>query len=78
MNATSIRLPTDVLARLQALAQLTGHSQAELISEAILEHLGDLEDLYLSEARLIEVRAGRSKMHSLADVERRLRLVSEL
>ena len=42
--------------------------------EAIKQHLGDLEDLYLAEQRLIDVGAGRSKTHSIDDVERRLGL----
>lgn len=42
--------------------------------EAIRTHLDDLEDLYLAEQRLIEVRAGRSKTHTLEEVERSLGL----
>lgn len=43
--------------------------------EAILEHLDDLEDLYLAEQRLIEIRAGCSKTHIiLEEVERSLGL----
>lgn len=42
--------------------------------EAIKQHIDELEDLYLAEQRLLEVRAGRSKTHSLDDVERSLGL----
>ena len=42
--------------------------------EAIREHLDDLEDLYLAEQRLIDVRAGRSRTVSLDDAERELGL----
>jgi RHH-type rel operon transcriptional repressor/antitoxin RelB len=42
--------------------------------EAIQEHLDDLEDLYLAEQSLIEVRAGRCKTYSLEEVERSLGL----
>ncbi|PCO26307.1 CopG family transcriptional regulator, partial [Morganella morganii] len=31
----------------------------------MLEHLDDLEDLYLAEQRLIDVRAGRSRTYTL-------------
>jgi hypothetical protein len=35
----------------------------------------DLEDLYLAEQRLTDVRAGNSKTHTLDEVERNLGLV---
>ncbi len=72
--AISIRLPSDVEARLQNLATLTGRSKTFYVTEAIVEHLDDLEDLYLAERRLIDVRAGRSATHTLEDVERDLGL----
>ena len=74
MSAVSIRLPDDVSMRLQNLAQLTGRSKTFYMIEAIREHLDDLEDLYIAEKRLIEIRAGRSKTHSLEEVERNLGL----
>ena len=74
MSAVSIRLPDDVSMRLQDLAQATGRTKTFYVREAILEHLGDLEDLYLAEQRLIEIRAGRSKTHTLEEVERSLGL----
>ena len=39
--------------------------------EAIREHLDDLEDLYLSEQRLVAHRAGESQAASLAEVMKR-------
>lgn len=74
MSAVSIRLPDDVSMRLQDLAQLTGRSKTFYMIEAIREHLDDLEDLYIAENRLIEIRAGRSKTYSLDEVERSLGL----
>jgi len=68
----AIRLPADVEHRLDALAQATGRTKTFYVREAILEHLDDLEDLYLAEKRLIEIRAGGSKSHTLEDVERSL------
>lgn len=56
----SIRLPSDVEARLTDLAVRTGRSKTYYATEAIIEHLDDLEDLYLAERELLEVRAGRS------------------
>jgi RHH-type rel operon transcriptional repressor/antitoxin RelB len=74
MSAVSIRLPDDVSTRLQALAEITGRSKTFYMIQAIREHLDDLEDLYIAEQRLIEVRAGRSKTYSLEEVERNLDL----
>jgi RHH-type rel operon transcriptional repressor/antitoxin RelB len=70
----AIRLPTEVENRLDALAKATGRTKTFYARQAILEHLDDLEDVYLAEQRLIDVRAGRSCTHSLDDVERDLGL----
>ena len=77
MSAVSVRLPDDVSARLHDLAQLTGRSKTFYIIEAIREHLDDLEDLFIAEKRLIEIRAGRSKTHTLEEVERKLGLADK-
>lgn len=72
----AIRLPDDIEHRLDALASATGRTKSFYAREAILEHLDDLEDLYLSEQRLSDFRAGRTtgipldevmKKHGLAD-----------
>ena len=65
----------DLSQRLSSLAAQTGCSKTFYILEAIKQHIDDLEDLYLAEQRLIDVRAGRSKTHSMDDVERHLGLV---
>ncbi|WP_297482877.1 DUF6290 family protein [Ferrovum sp.] len=70
----AIRLPAEVEDRLEALAKATGRTKTFYAREAILEHLDDLEDLYLAEQRLIEHLAGRSQSYSLDEVERRLGL----
>lgn len=70
----AIKLPTEIENRLEALAQTTGQSKEFLAREAILEYLGDLEDLYLAEQRLMDIRAGRSKTLTLEEVEHDLGL----
>lgn len=70
----AIRLPADVESRLEALAKATRRSKTFYAREAILEHLDDLEDLYLAEQRLIDLRAGRSHTFTLEEVERDLGL----
>ena len=72
--SVSLRLPSDLNQRLSYLAEQTGRSKTFYMLEAIKQHLDDLEYLYLSEQRLLDVRAGRSITHSLDDVERSLGL----
>ena len=70
----AIRLPADVEERLERLAKATGRTKTFYAREAILEHLDDLEDLYLAERRLIDNRAGKSRTFTLEEVERELGL----
>ena len=64
----AIRLPAEVESRLDALAKATGRTKTFYAREAILEHLDDLEDLYLAERELVAVRVGKSKTMPLEDV----------
>ena len=70
----AIRLPSDIEERLERLAKATGRTKTYYAREAILEHLDDLEDLYLAEQRLVDHRAGRSQTCTLEEVERELGL----
>lgn len=71
MVSVSLRLPDDVAARLQQLAERTGRSKTFYMVEAIHRHIDDLEDLYLAEKALIELRAGRSQTVPLEEVMKR-------
>lgn len=71
MGAVSLRLPDDVSRRLQQLAERTGRSKTFYMLEAIQEHLDDLEDLYIAEQRLIDLRAGKSETVPLDEVMKR-------
>ena len=71
MAAVSLRLPDEVTQRLDKLAEITGRTKTFYMVEAIREHLDDLEDLYLAEQRLIEIRAGRSQTVPLEEVMKR-------
>lgn len=64
----AIRLPPEIESRLDALATATGRTKTFYAREAILEHIDDLEDVYLAEQRLIDIRAGRTKTIPLDDV----------
>ena len=68
----AIRLPENIETRLGLLAQETGLTKTALAREAILEHLDDLEDLYLAPARARKNR----KTISLEEVERELGLAN--
>ena len=71
-----LRLPEDIETRLDKLAKATGRTKSFYAREAILEHLADLEDLYLAEKRLAKVRSGKSKTYSLSAVEQELGLAN--
>ena len=64
----TIRLPQEIEARLNTLATATGRSKSYYVREAILEHLDDMEDVYLAEKRLEDIRAGRSDTIPLEEV----------
>ena len=67
----AIRLPAEVESRLAALAEATGRTKTFYAREAICEHLDDLEDLYLAEQRLIDIRAGKTQTVPLEKVMKR-------
>ena len=67
--ALQIANPT-VVAKVERLARATGLTKTALVREAILEHIDDLEDYFLAEARARKNR----KTISLEDVERELGL----
>lgn len=71
---TSVKLPDDAEKRLAALSLETGRSKAFYIREAIIEHLDDLEDIYLSEKIIERVRKGEEQTYTLAEVEKELGL----
>ena len=66
----TLRLPADVENRLAKLAKTTDRTNSHLVREAILEHLDDLEDLYLAEQRLADIREGKIRAIPLEDVVR--------
>lgn len=72
----AIDLPAEIEQRLDALANATGRSKESYLREAIIEYLDDLEDYYLAEQRLADIRAGKAGTVSLAEVERNLGLAN--
>ena len=67
----AVRLPEEIERRLEALAKRTGRSKSFYVREAIVEHLADLEDVYLAEKRLEDIRAGLTQTVPIEDVMKR-------
>ncbi len=71
----AIRLSDDIEARLDSLAKQTGRTKTFYAREAILTHLEDLEDYYLSADTVARIRRGDEPVHSSEDVRKLLGLV---
>ena len=69
--ATSIRLEPAIEQRLDRLAQMTGRTKAYYLRELVTDGLDDLEDVYIAEQRLIDLKSGRSEAVSLETVMKR-------
>jgi len=67
----AIRLPQSIEKRLDKLARRTGRTKTYYVREAILEHLENLEDLYLAEGVLERIRRGEEGTIPLEDVLKR-------
>jgi RHH-type rel operon transcriptional repressor/antitoxin RelB len=66
----AIRLPASVEKRLDRLAKRTGRTKTYYAREAILQHLEDLEDIYLAEKRMEAIESGRAKTIPLEEIMR--------
>jgi len=64
----SLRLPTTIEKRLNALANKTGRSKSFYAREAILRHIEDIEDEHLARLRT----ARRRKRVALEELERKI------
>jgi len=64
---TAVRLPEETYDRLQLLAKKTGRTATYYIREAIEEHLDDLEDIYLAEHALENLKSGKDEIISGED-----------
>ena len=67
----AIRLPAEIEKRLDQLAKRTRRTKTFYVREAVLNHLEDLEDVYLAEKALIAIREGRSKTIPIEEVMKR-------
>jgi RHH-type rel operon transcriptional repressor/antitoxin RelB len=67
-------LAPEIEQRLDRLAATTGRTKAFYLREIIERGIEDMEDVYLAQKVLEDVRAGRETTSSLDDVEKRLGL----
>ena len=70
----SVKLDRNIEDRLHFLAKETGRTISFYIREAIESNLEDLEDIYLAEKALEDIRAGRSETYTLEEVKKDLGL----
>ncbi|WP_375458226.1 CopG family transcriptional regulator [uncultured Enterovirga sp.] len=70
----AVRIPPDLESRLDKAVEWVGRSKSELVVEAVLAHLEDLEDVHAADLALAEIAAGRSSTTTLEEVERELGL----
>lgn len=64
----AIRLPEEIEKRLNVLAKATGRTKTFYAREAILNHLDNLEDIYLAEKRAENLRSGKTSTIPLEDL----------
>lgn len=68
----AIRLDAETEARLNRLANETHRPKSFYVKQALKEYLEDLEDIYLAEKELENIKAGKSSLTSLEDFKREL------
>jgi RHH-type transcriptional regulator, rel operon repressor / antitoxin RelB len=67
----AVRLPQSIEKRLEKLARRTGRTKSYYVREAILQHIEDLEDLYLAERALESIQNDEEATIPLKHVLRR-------
>lgn len=70
----TIRLPEEMQARLNVLADATNRPKSFYVRAALERSLEELEDVYLAEAALERFRASGEKAIPLEEIEHRLDL----
>lgn len=67
-KSISVRLPKELIDRIDNLAKQTGRTKTFYIQQALLEKISDLELVYLAQKREEDLRAGISKTHTLDEI----------
>lgn len=63
----AVRIQDETFERLKTLSEKTGRTTTFYIHEAIEEHIDDLEDIYLAEQSLENLRKGKDKVMAKED-----------
>lgn len=64
----SVRIENVLGERLERLAQDTHRSKSFYVKEALMRYIDNLEDIYIAEKRLEDLRAGRETVLSSQDM----------
>jgi RHH-type rel operon transcriptional repressor/antitoxin RelB len=67
----AIRLPSSIEKRLERLSRRTGRTKTFYVREALLEHLEEIEDMYLAEDALERIRNSEERTIPLKDAMKR-------
>lgn len=68
----AVRLDQETDDRLSQLAKTTHRSKSFYVKQALLEYLDDLEDIYIAEKRIEDIKTGKSELMSFEDVKKEL------
>jgi RHH-type rel operon transcriptional repressor/antitoxin RelB len=71
MRQINIRIDNTLIGRLEYLAMQTGRTKSFYVKEALKEHLEDLEDIYIAQARLDSVKSAKTKVVSWEKLKER-------
>jgi RHH-type rel operon transcriptional repressor/antitoxin RelB len=67
-ESISVRLPKELVERIDNLAKLTGRTKTYYIQQALVEKISDLELIYLAQKREENLRRGLSETYTLEEV----------
>jgi RHH-type rel operon transcriptional repressor/antitoxin RelB len=67
----AVRLPKEIELRLTSLATSTGRTKSYYVREALLKHLSNIENIYMSEQRRQSTRAGSPRSAAIKTAPKR-------
>ena len=73
-RVVTVKLPHEMFERLDRLSKETKRPKAFFMKLLLEEHLEELEDIYLAEATIEAVRAGKEKLYTLEEAEEKFGL----
>lgn len=70
----SLRLPKELASRLQRVSQRTGRPKSDYMTQAISQHISEIEDMEMARIRIQEIKDKRSRTYQFTEVENELGL----